>query len=185
MTKRTNVALHAPSLALVMAALAMAATPAASHSESLELAPSGNASAADDLPFEAAFAPFAEPAAPGLPPQAVDITAIEPAREEASDLGRDLGSGVASFYGKRFHGRQTANGERFDMGELTAAHKTLPFGSRVRVINEANGREVVVRINDRGPFVRGRHIDLSRAAAEEIGMINSGHARVRMELLDS
>lgn len=173
-----------------MAALAMAATPAASHGESLDFAGSDNASieetaplpgAADGPAFDTAFAPFAEPAAVGLSAEAVDITAIEPAREEASDLG----IGIASFYGKRFHGRQTANGERYDMGELTAAHKTLPFGSRVRVINKANGREVVVRINDRGPFVRGRHIDLSRAAAEEIGMISSGHASVRMELLDS
>ena len=71
------------------------------------------------------------------------------------------------------------------MHQLTAAHRTLPFGSLVRVTNPRNGRSVVVRINDRGPFVRGRSIDLSRAAAEEIGLIRSGHGRVELELLES
>ena len=131
--------------------------------------------------FEAAFATYAEPVAPALPDHAVDITTIEPAEPAATPLG----PGVASYYGRRFHGRQTANGERFDMNALTAAHKTLPFGSRVRVTNPRNGRSVVVRINDRGPFVRGRHIDLSRAAAEQIGIIRSGHGTVELELLES
>lgn len=137
--------------------------------------------AGEELTFDEAFAPFDNPVIPELPPEAVDITEIEPERESA----RTLGNGVASYYGRRFHGRRTANGERFDMSALTAAHKTLPFGSRVRVTNLANGRSVVVRINDRGPFSRGRHIDLSRRAAEEIGMISAGHARVQMELLES
>ncbi len=92
--------------------------------------------------------------------------------------------GVASYYGRRFHGRLTANGERFNMRAMTAAHKTLPFGSRIKVTNPSNGRSVTVRINDRGPFIPGRVLDLSRGAAEKIGMIRSGHARVQMVLLN-
>ncbi|MFP4106468.1 MAG: septal ring lytic transglycosylase RlpA family protein [Phycisphaerae bacterium] len=91
--------------------------------------------------------------------------------------------GTASWYGPKFHGKKTASGEVFDQTALTAAHRTLPFGTRVRVTNLANGKSVVVRVNDRGPFVKGRIIDLSRAAAEEIGMIRSGTARVRLEVL--
>lgn len=93
-------------------------------------------------------------------------------------MGRDLQRGIASWYGPGFHGRKTANGERFDMGEMTAAHKTLPFGTRVLVHNPRNGKEVVVRINDRGPFVRGRVIDLSQAAASALGMKGRGHDTV-------
>ncbi|WP_029660637.1 septal ring lytic transglycosylase RlpA family protein [Aliihoeflea sp. 2WW] len=92
-------------------------------------------------------------------------------------------TGSASWYGGKFHGRTTANGERYDMNELTAAHKTLPFGTKVRVINERNGKAVVVRINDRGPFVGKRVIDLSRGAAQAVGMINQGVARVKLEVL--
>ncbi len=98
--------------------------------------------------------------------------------DAATDGGHEIQRGTASWYGERFHGRRTASGEAFDMHGLTAAHKTLPFGTRVRVRNLDNGREVVVRINDRGPFTRGRVIDLSRAAAAAIGMIQSGTARV-------
>ncbi len=90
--------------------------------------------------------------------------------------------GTASFYGKEFHGRKTASGEIFDMYKLTAAHKTLPFGSRVRVTNLENGRSVVVRINDRGPFKKGRIIDLSFEAARRIGM--AGTANVRLAVLN-
>ena len=85
---------------------------------------------------------------------------------------------MASWYGPGFHGRKTASGERFNTGALTAAHKTLPFGTRVRVVNVHTGRSVVVRINDRGPFIRGRVIDLSKAAARAIGM--DGVARVKL-----
>lgn len=94
-----------------------------------------------------------------------------------------VGDGVASYYGKRFAGRPTASGERFDPAQMTAAHRTLPFGSMVRVVDERTGNAVVVRINDRGPFHGGRVIDLSRAAAEEIGMVRAGKAEVRLELL--
>ncbi|WP_374405924.1 septal ring lytic transglycosylase RlpA family protein [Pelagerythrobacter sp.] len=112
---------------------------------------------------------------------AVDVTAIEPAVEEAGEV---LGSGVASYYGRRFAGRPTASGERFDPGQLTAAHRTLPFGSKVRVTNPRNGKSVVVRINDRGPFHKGRMIDVSRAAADELGLVQRGHGTVDLVLLD-
>ena len=88
--------------------------------------------------------------------------------------------GVASWYK---HGARTANGERFIPSGLTAAHKTLAFGTRVRVTNLANGRSVVVRINDRGPFIKGRHIDLAQGAAHAIGMVGSGTARVSLQVL--
>lgn len=94
-----------------------------------------------------------------------------------------LGSGSASYYAAKFDGRRTASGERFDNDAMTAAHRTLPFGSRLRVTNPANGRSVVVRVNDRGPFTRGRMIDVSRAAAEELGMVARGHATVDIALL--
>ena len=89
-------------------------------------------------------------------------------------------TGVASWYGPGFHGRQTANGETYDMEAMTAAHKELPFNTWVRVESLDTGRTVEVRINDRGPFVGGRIIDLSRAAARQIDMLGSGTARVRM-----
>jgi rare lipoprotein A len=94
-------------------------------------------------------------------------------------------TGVASYYGHRHDGRQTASGERFDMRELTAAHRTLPFGTRVRVTNLENGRSVIVRINDRGPFKEERILDLSYAAAEELQLIAPGKARVRLDVLDT
>ena len=92
-------------------------------------------------------------------------------------------SGKASWYGPGFHGRRTANGEVFNSNDLTAAHRSLPFGTKVRVTNMNNGRSVVVRINDRGPFSKGRIIDLSAGAARSINMINSGVAPVRVEVL--
>ena len=98
----------------------------------------------------------------------------------------DTSTGVASWYGGNgdgFAGRKTANGETFDPNKRTAAHKTLPFGTRVRVTNLATGKSTIVRINDRGPFVGGRSIDLSRSAAEDVGMIQSGVADVKLEVL--
>lgn len=91
--------------------------------------------------------------------------------------------GTASWYGGKFQGRKTANGEIFDTNKFTAAHRTLPFHTEVKVTNLDNGNSTVVRINDRGPFVQGRIIDLSRAAAEELDMIHSGTARVRLEIV--
>lgn len=93
-------------------------------------------------------------------------------------------SGKASYYGDRHHGQKTASGERFNQNALTAAHRSLPFGTRVRVTNLNNERSVVVRINDRGPFVRGRVIDVSRAAAERLDMLRAGVVPVRIETLD-
>jgi rare lipoprotein A len=91
--------------------------------------------------------------------------------------------GVVSWYGERFHNRPTASGELFDIADLTMAHPSLPFGTRVRVTNLRNGRSVVVRVNDRGPFVGTRIADLSQAAAASIGMLSRGLARARIEVL--
>lgn len=92
----------------------------------------------------------------------------------SSGTGMLVGTGLASWYGGQFHGRLTASGERFDRTELTAAHKSLPFGSKVCVRSRITGKAVVVRINDRGPFAPGRVIDLSQAAAAELGMQGLG-----------
>ena len=92
-------------------------------------------------------------------------------------------TGVASWYGPKFHGKLTASGEVFNQEKFTAAHRTLPWGSRVRVTNLANGKSVEVRINDRGPFGKGRIIDVSRAAARVLGIVGSGITTVRLEWL--
>ena len=91
--------------------------------------------------------------------------------------------GDASWYGPTFEGRTTASGELYDMTASTAAHTNLPFGSMVRLINTRTGKSAVVRINDRGPFVKGRELDVSYQVAERLGIINRGVARLRMELL--
>lgn len=92
--------------------------------------------------------------------------------------------GIASFYGEEFAGKLTANGEIFNPDAMTAAHRNYPFGTKIRVVNLKNGMSTIVRINDRGPFIKGRSIDLSRAAAAAIGMIPDGTARVRLEILE-
>lgn len=91
--------------------------------------------------------------------------------------------GVASYYHDSLHGNKTANGEIYRKGERSAAHKTLPLGTKVRVTKLSNGKSIVVRINDRGPFVKGRIIDLSRRAARDLGIIRSGISKVRVEVL--
>lgn len=96
----------------------------------------------------------------------------------AGEAAREFERGGASWYGPGFHGRRTASGERYDMHAFTAAHRTLPFGTLVRVHSLVNGREVDVRITDRGPFSRSRVIDVSRAAAEELGMLGLGFKEV-------
>lgn len=96
----------------------------------------------------------------------------------------DTQTGQASWYGGRWDGRRTASGERFDQDALTAAHRSAPFGTMVRVTRKATGAQTLVRITDRGPFVRGRIIDLSRAAAEEIDMVGAGVAPVEIEILE-
>jgi len=101
-------------------------------------------------------------------------------------LSTDPGSvqeGGASYYAHKFHGRQTASGEIYNENDMTAAHKTLAFGTTVRVTNLANGKDVVVRINDRGPFVEGRIIDLSYKAAGKLDMISAGVIKARVEIL--
>lgn len=110
--------------------------------------------------------------------------AIPSSSVEAHHSGKHAGSviatGMASFYGARFAGRKTASGEIFRPSMMTAAHRTLRFGTKLRVTNLRNGKSVIVRINDRGPFAKRRIIDLSKAAARKIGMVQSGTARVRL-----
>lgn len=91
--------------------------------------------------------------------------------------------GIGSWYGTDFHGKKTASGKRFNMYNCTAAHRSLPLGTKVRVVNLKNGRDIIVKINDRGPFKKGRIIDLSYAAAKSIGMVRSGIAKVKVEVL--
>ncbi len=98
-------------------------------------------------------------------------------------LGGYKEKGIASWYGEQYQGRTTASGERFDLNQRTAAHKQLPFGCMVRVKRRDNGRETVVRVNDRGPFVRGRIIDVSKAAAEDLDMVRDGVAPVRIKVV--
>ncbi|WP_248806833.1 septal ring lytic transglycosylase RlpA family protein [Pseudomonas sp. MWU13-2100] len=93
-------------------------------------------------------------------------------------------TGMASYYGAKHQGKRTASGEPFDQHGLTAAHRQLPFGTRVKVTNLTNDKSVIVRINDRGPHTRGRLIDLSREAAAQLGMLRGGTARVRIQSLD-
>ena len=109
-----------------------------------------------------------------------------PSPESLSPASRGSGReeiGEASFYAGRHHGKSTASGETFDENRLTAAHRSLPFGTRLEVTNLANHRSVVVRVNDRGPFVPGRIVDLSLAAAKAIGMAKDGVTRVRLRPL--
>ena len=100
--------------------------------------------------------------------------ALGSAPAAAAEETKPLQKGVASWYGPGFHGKKTANGERFNTHDLTAAHKTLPFGTQLRVTNERTGKSVVVRINDRGPYAHGRVIDLSKAAAQAVGIEGVG-----------
>jgi rare lipoprotein A len=110
------------------------------------------------------------------PAEPVFAAPIEPAYEL-------IGQGEASYYGRELEGNRTASGERFDADALTAAHRTLPMGTRLRVTNKANGLSVVVRINDRGPFVGRRIIDVSLRAAREIGLVRAGRGQVTLEKL--
>lgn len=129
--------------------------------------------------------------APASPASAPEPEAAKDAKEgRASGMGLDLGGelgdfgeeGMASWYGARFHSRRTASGERFDMNDFTAAHRTLPFGTRVCVRSLVTGRAVQVRINDRGPHSQGRIVDLSRAAAQSLGLLGLGIKPVAITL---
>jgi rare lipoprotein A len=137
-----------------------------------------------------AVAPYGQEAPPGA--EVVELPADlapPPLPRDEAVVGEPLvrkvlGEGAASYYHDALEGRPTASGQRYHGEALTAAHRSLPFGSLVRVTNLANGLSVVVRVNDRGPFARHRVIDLSRAAAQRIGLLARGHGRVRLELVE-
>jgi rare lipoprotein A len=123
-------------------------------------------------------------AAPPGPSGSSRTTANQPGTRSSSDAPASELAGLASYYAEPYHGRKTANGETFDTYEdLTAAHRTLPFNTVVKVTNENNGRDVEVRINDRGPFIDGRIIDLSLKAAREIDMVRAGVVPVKLDIL--
>ena len=156
---------EAPSRLLQTARLALRDTtpPAASPSR---------ATATADAPVIAASA-----VAIAAPKAAVETRAM------VAESGTFLQEGISSYYGQELAGRPTASGERFVPSGLTAAHRTLPLGTRIRVTCVATGKSVIVRVNDRGPFVRSRVLDLSQGAAREIGLVARGHGRVRIEVL--
>lgn len=112
---------------------------------------------------------------------------IEKVKEDSTTVAKQERKnkkvGFASFYSKQHHGRKTASGEKFNMFNLTAAHKTLPFGTRIRVTNIKNGKSVCVTINDRGPFIKGRIIDLSFGAAKKLDMVKTGTAKISYEII--
>ena len=112
-----------------------------------------------------------------------DVRTVAPVRPLPASKLIEVVQGAASWYGPGFYGRTTANGERFSKGTLTAAHRTLPFGTKVRVTNLSNGRSVVVRINDRGPFKHHRVIDLAHGAASQLQMMQAGEVPVKLEIL--
>ena len=114
--------------------------------------------------------------------QAVEAPAVD--RPDTAPKPIRTWEGVSSWYGPRFHGRVTANGETYDMYASTAAHLTLPLGSLVRVVNRRNGKSRVVRINDRGPYIDGREIDVSLGVARSLGFEEKGLAKVRIELIE-
>ena len=158
-------------VAALLGTVPLAASSAATTDEiPARVDPAAAAAVIELVPVE----PTTEVTAPA-PPEAVDLPAAPSAPQETA-----LGSGSASYYAAKFHGRRTASGEVFNNNAMTAAHRTLPFGTKVRVTNPATGKSVVVRINDRGPFTRGRMIDVSRAAAEELGLVQRGHAMVEL-----
>ncbi len=104
--------------------------------------------------------------------------------QSAIETGKAFQRGTASWYGPGFHGRKTASGERFNSYDMTAAHPSLPFGTKLKVVNETNGRSVVVRVNDRGPFAHRRIIDLAKGPAQALGLTSAGTAYVSLHRLD-
>lgn len=125
--------------------------------------------------------PEANPPTGPLPPATGQPPAIRPPSSQSPATTQFREQGIASWYGVPFNGRRTSDGETYDMFQYTAAHRTLPFGAIVRVTNLSNGKQTLVRVNDRGPFVANRIIDLSYAAAVALGMIGTGTAPVRIE----
>jgi len=125
------------------------------------------------------------PAATRRPPAVVTPTTnAHPVDPGAISTAKAYQVGVSSYYGKKFHGRLTANGEVFNMYKLTAAHRVLPLGTVIKVTHLGNGRWVVVKVNDRGPFIEGRILDLSFAAALELEMVEAGTAEVMIEIVE-
>jgi len=164
--------LHAAAFASVLGLAPLAASSAAApEAGATGIDPAASSAVIELMPLPlssevTAPAPIAAQAPPSAPQETV------------------FGQGSASYYAAKFHGRRTASGEPFDNRAMTAAHRTLPFGSLVRVTNPVTGASVVVRINDRGPFTRGRMIDVSRAAAEQLSLIAPGHATVELALVE-
>ncbi len=121
-------------------------------------------------------------------PMIAEVEADVSVKPPAADLSlieyEDLGTMKASWYGPGFHGRKTANGERFDQMAYTVAHKSMKFGTLLKITNPKNGRSIVVRVNDRGPYIEGRELDLSKAAAHELGLIKRGTARLKVEKIN-
>jgi rare lipoprotein A len=165
-------------IALLFAGSALAAAPLQASSTSASFGGVGSASPVSLREVETR--PFNDeilrPTAPTV--RLASAVAMAPTQQVAKVI-----EGTASWYGPGFFGNRTANGEVFRPGTLTAAHRTLPFGTMVRVTNLNNGRSTVVRINDRGPFVGSRVIDLGHGAAHQVGLVSSGVARVRLEVL--
>ncbi len=135
---------------------------------------------------------LAQTPAPSAAPNAAPVKMAPPARVEAAPTptpaavkpaGEHQLSGIAAFYNSRLNGRKTASGQRFDNSALTAAHNTLPFGTKIKVTNTKNNRSVVVRVNDRGPTTPGRVFDLTRAAAAKLGYLRNGTAEVTAEIV--
>jgi rare lipoprotein A len=150
----------------------------AGHANAVLLATS---SAHADIGSTFASAADAVPPANDTPPSKLDGKPLT----ASPDVSSFAQNGRASWYGPRFDGRKTASGERYDMNAMTAAHRTLPMSAYVRVTNVKNGKSVVVKINDRGPFYRGRIIDLSKAAAFALGMQHAGTGAVKLQGLSS
>jgi rare lipoprotein A len=186
-TKSRNTSIKAPlglclfagaATGALVAMIATTVTTPAVHADAELLRPAVTVAAA---PPTAATTPAAAAAAGPTP---AFLAPNKPSQQTAWQRSLQLIHGMASWYGGVFNGRKTASGEKYDMNKLTACHPTLPFGSLVRVINRANKRSVVVRINDRGDLVdEGRVIDLSWAAAEKLSMTRSGLAKVDVEVL--
>ena len=178
--RRDGTLRHRRAARIAIAALAALSGLAATGAQEIPAAPA--------VDFTTAFEPLPEVrAVPPAPPEhAVDLATFDPPVEAVPPApeARYHSAGNASYYGRRFAGRKTANGERFNPQALTAAHRTLPFGTKVKVTDPRSGRSVVVRINDRGPFHGNRIIDVSRAAAEQLGFVSRGTARVELALVD-
>ena len=168
-------------LAAALGSLAGCMTSPTSSSGSVALPKASNSASSHDS--TSAAAPNAR-TPPDTPDRADNSEGASQAPADAAAL-KELERGQASWYGPRFHGRRTASGERYDQHALTAAHKTLPFGTVVRVRSLVTGRQVDVRVTDRGPFVRGRVIDVSRAAAEALGMMGLGVKQVSLHIVEA